>query len=74
MLGRFWKADKGDDIHLTRRTCGGSFGLFGQRGDWPEELVFTYALRNEEEEEVEVVRTLVRVAAWWVTRVDLNQE
>jgi hypothetical protein len=44
----------------------------------PEELVFTYALRNEkeeeEEEEVEVARTLVRVAAWWVTRVDLNLE
>ena len=38
----------------------------------PEELVLTYALRDEEE--VEVVRTLVRVAAWWVTRVDLDRE
>ena len=38
----------------------------------PEELVLTYALGNEEE--VEVVRTLVRVAAWWVTGVDLDRE
>jgi hypothetical protein len=38
----------------------------------PEELVLIYAPRNDEE--VEVVKKMVRAAAWWVTGVDLDQE
>jgi hypothetical protein len=37
----------------------------------PEGLVLIYAPRNEEE--VDVVRKVVRAAAWWVTGVDLDQ-
>jgi hypothetical protein len=46
--------------------------LWGGRPPVPEELVLIYAPRNDEE--VEVVKKMVRAAAWWVTGVDLDQE
>jgi hypothetical protein len=46
--------------------------LWGGRPPVPEELVLIYAPRNKEE--VEVVRKMVRAAAWWVTGVNFDQE